>query len=88
MRNKPNVYIDDTKVLGAIVVLENYIDGALADYEDGQVENTTCLEDSIYVHRVLEFIATHGFSLWAGDEYQERFDKVHLVEDKNDKEVH
>lgn len=72
---KYKVSIDNEKILGAIAVLENYLDGAVADYEDGQVENTGIISDCIYVHKILELILTHGFSSLEGDEYEIRFNK-------------
>lgn len=56
--------------IGAIIVLENYLDGAMADYEDGQVENTMIIESCIDVLRLL-----HDKD-WM--EYQERFSNVKL----------
>ena len=70
------VNIDETKTLGAIGVLENYIIGALADYENGDVEDTTCLEDSIYIYKLLTLVSTHGISALTGCEYEERFLKA------------
>ncbi len=69
------VDVDETKILGAVAVLENYLDGALADFEDDQVENVEFLEDCIYVHRLLDLVLTHGWKALSGDEYTERFNK-------------
>lgn len=72
------VNLDKERVLGAIVVLENYLDGAVADYENGQIDDndTTCLEDSIYVHKILDLVLTDGWKALSGDEYEERFLKA------------
>ena len=70
------ININEDKILGAIGVLENYIIGALADYEQGQIEETTCLEDSIYIYKILTLVSTHGFSALTGCEYEERFLKA------------
>ena len=69
------IELDENKIIGAIVVLENYIDGALSDYENGEVENTDVLEDCIYVHRKLQ-VASCLFCSITQDEYKERFKKV------------
>lgn len=65
--------IDEKKLIGAIAVLENYIDGALSDYERDMIEDNQCLEDSIYVHKILELASTHGFSALEPHEYTERY---------------
>jgi len=70
------VNIDENKILGAIAVLENYLDGALADYENNQIEETCCLEDSIYVNKILNIILTHGWKALSGDDYEERYLKA------------
>ena len=70
-----NIKIDESKVLGAIVVLENYIEGALSDFENKDVENTSVLEDCIYIHRLLELVNCNISCLFE-DEYKNRFDKV------------
>ena len=72
------VNIDENKVLGAIAVLENYLDGALADFENGQIDDdmTCVLEDSIYVNKILNIILTKGWKALSGDEYEERYLKA------------
>ena len=32
---------------GALIVLENFLDGALADYENGMIDNDALIEDCI-----------------------------------------
>ena len=68
----PKISLDNNRLLGAIGVLENYIVGALADYENGDIddEHLCCLEDSVYVYTKLEQVMTLGFSLH--NEYEER----------------
>lgn len=65
--------LDDERLLGAICVLENYLDGALADYLNGDIDEnmTMCLDDSIYVHRMLE-LARCPFNAMVEDEYERR----------------
>ena len=72
--------IDEEKILGAIVVLENYLDGAVADYVNGDVDNVSILEDSIYFHKLLRYVLS-PFSALVGDEYEEKY-----LEKKNSKE--
>lgn len=69
--------IDKTKINGAITVLENYLDGALADLEQGNTDAIEMIEDCVYVHKLLEnemigipFIAQFP------SEYQERLQKI------------
>ena len=72
------IKIDETKLTGAIGVLENYLDGAVVDYENGQIdeENSLCIKDSIYVRKILTIASTHGFSSLIPDEYEERYNKA------------
>lgn len=69
--------IDKTKINGAITVLENYLDGALADLEQGNTDAIEMIEDCVYVHKLLEnemigipFIAQFP------SEYQERLQEI------------
>ncbi len=70
------VNIDKEKVTGAIVVLENYLDGAISDFENGDVENTAIIEDCIYAHRILDLVLTGGWISLENDKYEERFNEV------------
>lgn len=54
--------------IGACIVLENYLDGAIADYEYGDVENVSVIDDCINALRLL------GDS--SCKDYKERVDKV------------
>ena len=75
---KKKVTFDTDNYFGAICVLENYLDGALADYEDGQVENDYLIEQSI---NALELMGISMFGYY-GNEYRERYEKA-----KENKEV-
>ena len=68
--------IDETRLTSAILVIENHLDGAVPDYENGDVENVEFLEDLAYVHEVLEYASTHGWSNLHKDEYVERIKKA------------
>lgn len=62
---------------GACMVLTNYLDGALADYENGNIDDdcTTCIEHSI---NALELMSVSIFGVGTYDEYRERFNKAKL----------
>ena len=64
--------IDETRLTSTIALIENHLDGAVADYESGNVENVAFIEDLAYVHRTLEIAVTHGWSALRNDEYVER----------------
>lgn len=68
------VNIDETRVMGAIAVLENHLNGAVADLEAGNVENIEFLEDCAYVHKLLEAINCKWNAL-IPNEYEERITK-------------
>ena len=78
---KKKITIDTNRLVGAIAVLKNYLDGAVYDAEQGAVDNFEFIEDCIYVHRLLE-VTECCWSELKPDEYEERIKKV-----KND-EVH
>lgn len=69
------VNIDSNKINGALVVLENYLDGALADYENGDVEDNPIIEDSIYVHKLLKNTLS-PFNSLIKDEYEQKYLKI------------
>ncbi len=78
------ININKEKVIGAIVVLENYLDGALADFEEGSVDNTDIIEDCIYVHKKLELVYNPFLSFMGDlDDYEKRYFKE---KDKRKKE--
>ena len=66
------VKFDTDDYYGAICVLENYLDGALADYECDQVENDLLIEHSINAIELLE-LSLFGYGL--SREYRERYEK-------------
>ena len=70
------IKIDETRLISTIALIENHLDGAVADFEDGQVENVDFLDDLVYVHKILEMASTHGFSALTLDEYEERMKKA------------
>lgn len=70
------IKIDETKLLSAIALIENHLDGAVADFEKGDVENVEFLDDLIYVHKQLQRAATHGWSQMVPNEYEERMKKA------------
>ena len=70
------IKIDESRLLSTIALIENHLDGAVSDFEQGQVENVDFLDDLVYVHKILEMASTHGFSALAGDEYEERMKKA------------
>lgn len=66
------IKVDENRLISTIALIENHLDGAVADFENGQVENVEFLDDLVYVHKLLTAASTHGFSLFSGDEYEER----------------
>lgn len=71
---------------GAIVVLENYLDGAVSDYECGTVDNDSLIWDSIRTIKLLYSLA-NPILLLGGNEYEERMLKAksnrNIVEQEN-----
>ena len=55
--------------IGAIAVLENFLDGAVTDYELGNVENDSIIWSCI---NALKKLGSHWY-----DEYEERMIKAH-----------
>ena len=58
--------------LGAKIVLENYLDGALADYEDGDVDNDLFIEQSINALELLQGTMLCG----TAQDYRKRLNKA------------
>lgn len=57
---------------GAIDVMENYLDGALADFENGDVENTYLMECCINTIKLI-YSLTEPFLLYGSvNDYEER----------------
>ena len=69
--------VDKEKLHSAVMVLENYLDGALADLEQGDVENVEFIEGCVYTHKYLMSLIIDFplLSLCSG-EYEERFNKA------------
>ena len=67
--------IDETRLLSTIALIENHLDGAVADYESGDMDNVAFIEDLAYVHKMLELASTGGWSALRPDEYVERIGK-------------
>lgn len=66
-------YISDTNnneinYKGASIILENYLDGAIADYENGDVENDDVIMSSIFA------LSELGDSSWI--HYYNRMNKI------------
>lgn len=66
---------DYTKYTGALVILEDYLDNALYDYENGNTFNTTLIEDCINAWEELSDPIVVQFD----NEYRERFEKAKKV---------
>ena len=69
-------YIDINNFTGAEIVLENYLDGALADYENGDVENYSIIEDCIFTLKFIYANVQPLLLLGKVKEYEERFLKA------------
>ena len=64
--------LDENRLAAVIALIENHLDGAVADYEHGDVDNVDFLEDLAYMHKQLNRAATCGWSELVGDEYVKR----------------
>lgn len=69
-------YVDINNFTGAEIVLENYLDGALADYENGDVENYSIIEDCIFTLKFIYVNVQPLLLLGKVKEYEERFLKA------------
>lgn len=80
--------IDETRLLSTIALIENHLDGAVADYERGSVENVEFIEDLAYVHKMLELASTGGWSALRKDEYVERIAarRAQLAKERKDED--
>lgn len=71
---------------GAIVILENYLDGAVSDYEYDTVDNDSLIWDSIRTIKLL-YSLVNPILLLGGNEYEERMLKAksnrNIVEQEN-----
>lgn len=83
-RNKKmKKYLDISLFTGAEVVIENYLDGALADYENGDVENTSIIESCIYTLKFIYANTQPILLMGSIREYEERFERAKEL--KNDR---
>ena len=68
--------IDYEDYAGAIDVMENYLDGALADFERGDVENTYLIECCINTMKLI-YGAFNPWLLYGNvKDYEERFNNA------------
>ena len=72
MKEKKKQYQDFT---GAIIVMENFLDGALYDYEDGLIDNTILIEGCINALEVL--------GDYSAFEYRQRFESAKELRGEN-----
>jgi len=75
-------YLDLEDYRGALCVLENYLDGAVADYEQGQVENDYLIECSIKTIKLI-YSLCNPWLLLGGLEYEERMKKAKEKQKEN-----
>ena len=69
-------YLDIEKFTGAEIVMENYLDGALEDYENGDVENTSIIESCIYTLKFIYSKTQPLLLMGSIRNYEERFEKA------------
>ena len=55
--------------IGAIVLMENYLDGAVADYENGDIENTSIIDSCIETIKLI-YSLTEPILLLTDKEYE------------------
>ena len=63
---------ETTNYWGAMAILTNYLDGAIADYENGSVDNDLLIEHSINALELLEATILGG----SAQEYRKRLNKA------------
>lgn len=68
--------IDYEKYAGAVDVMENYLIGALADFENGDVENTYLIECCINTMKLIYSLANPWLLYGDVKEYEERFNNA------------
>ena len=64
-------YLDYDDYFGAVAVMENFLDGAVADYEQGDVENTALIEGCINAIKLI-YAMCNPWLLLGGNEYEKR----------------
>lgn len=72
MAKKKDINLDD--YYGAICVLENYLYGAIADYENGDVENDSLIWDSIRTIELIYSLTEPILLLGEVRDYRERME--------------
>lgn len=68
-------YLDIEDFNGAICVMENYLDGALADYENGQVENDYLIVSCINAMELI-YASCNPWLLFGLKELKERYENA------------
>ena len=69
-------YLDIDDYNGAICVMENYLDGALADYEQGQVDNDYLIVCCINTIKLIYSQCNPWLLLGSIKDYQERYEQA------------
>lgn len=80
MGRKNYLNLDDYN--GAICVMENFLDGALPDYEDGTVENDYLIESCIKTMKLI-YSVCNPWLLFGLKELEERFEKARASRKEN-----
>lgn len=68
---KVKMTFDTDNLISPVIVLENYLEGALADFENGLVENANFIKEVIEGWEILSHPLVVAYS-----DYKERFNKV------------
>ena len=68
-------YLDIETFNGAICVMENYLDGALPDFENGDVENSYLIESCLDTMALI-YANCNPWLLFGLKELRERFEKA------------
>ena len=69
---KKRTTFETTNYWGAMAILTNYLDGAIADYEDGDVDNDLFIEQSINALELLQGTMLCG----TAQDYRKRLNKA------------
>lgn len=69
-------YLDINDFTGAEIIMENYLDGALADYENGDVENGSLIESCIKTLKLIYANCNPWLLMGSVKEYEERYEKA------------
>jgi len=82
---KTHKYLDIEEFNGAICVMENYLDGALPDYERGDVENSYLIESCLNAMALI-YSNCNPWLLFGLKELRERFEKAKEKNERRNKE--